>query len=305
MADAEPAGASPGLLPTLTGQATPWEIDANLHWNTQFYLRAFGHATAQAAAAAGGADADAAPGPRVTHLRFFRELRANETFTVGSARVAGAGPYRIAHLLHHGTSGALCTAALVSGEGEGRALPPLPPDLAARVAPRGLPAGAGADAGDVAAALLRAGRATVSHATVLRPADFGPDGEMTAQAVQDRLSDGTGTTWNAAGIEYRDLLGRGLGGAIVEMKLVRHRRAVPGQAVRMVGWLELAGARGLLQRQRMECLATGAALAESALLMLVIDMVTRRSVPLPDDMRRRLEGEAQGAGAGAGSIGPA
>lgn len=267
---------------TLTGYVPPWEIDANGHWNTQFYLRAFGNAAERAAGRRSGREV------LVDHIRFFRELRVLETLNISSVRVPGTTEsYGLAQVMRNGTTDALCACAYSNVPSQAlAALPLLSPHLHQRTAPRGL--ARSAHLPQDTEALLRSGRAAVTHLGVLHPTDVGEDGGLTAQAVQGRVSDGAGQMWAFLGVQQSDFYDNGFGRAIVELKISRRGTAEAGQPVRLISWLQDLGERGFYLRHRLESLATGTALADQSSMTLVLNLKERRSSPVPEPIRRKL-----------------
>lgn len=266
----------PDLPDTHVGHVPMWEIDANGHWNTQYYLRAFQQAAERVALAAGGANPGAACA-RVRHLRFFRELRGLEPMRVGSAR-AGDG---IVHLMRHGTTGALCATALDTGGAAPPGLPLL--EDAAAWGPRSIAPGLRPPADTDA--LLAEGRAALTHVGILRPQEFDHTGAYILNTVLTRVSDGGGNLWQHIGVSPADFYANGLGRAIVELKVGLHGTAEPGAPVRLVSWFEAIAGRTFRLHHQLDDLRTGAAIADAAAVTLVLSLETRRSVDLPAPLR--------------------
>lgn len=275
----------PAELLTFQSCVPAWEIDVNEHWNTAFYIRAFQQASE--------AFAHSVPGPRppappeVFHLRFFRELRLLDAFHVGSCRVSPArAPYAALHRLRAGAGGALSASAL---ELRGDGLAPDPQgDEASAVAPHSLEPGrhplADADA------LIAAGRATASHVGVLRPEDFDGAGDVLMTALHMRVSDGNSHLWKHVGISSDAFYGRGLGRAIVELKITRQGKAVPGMAVRQVSWFTGVTGKSIKMCHQLEDLVTGAAISSISTVTLVIDLEKRKATEVPSDIAGALLG---------------
>ncbi|MBN9889328.1 acyl-CoA thioesterase [Salipiger abyssi] len=260
-----------------------WEIDANDHWNTAFYVRAFQQASERFAQGVPGPQ-PAAP-PEVFHVRFFRELRLLETLSIGSVRLSEArAPYGVAHIIREGSSGRVAASAL---ELRGDGLGPDPQGSDAEAyAPRSLPPGPHG-VSDTGAALAE-GRATVTHAGILRPEDFDGTGKLLMSALHMRVSDGNGHLWQFVGVSSDAFYGRGLGRAIVELKITRQGNAAPGTPVRQVSWFREIGRKSIEIRHQLEDLRTGAALSSISTITLILDMAARKSTELPPDLAEAL-----------------
>ncbi|MCA0043370.1 acyl-ACP thioesterase [Celeribacter litoreus] len=267
-------------MTTLHGFVPAWEIDANDHWNTAFYLRSFQYASERFAEEAG---LPASP-PQVLHTRFFRELRHQKTFTVESHRIDTAqSGYDALHLMRDQTTGKVAAASLEMRAG----LPPVIEEFdATNYAPRSLPVGP--DTPVDATEMLRDGRATVSHAGVLRPDDFDAEGRLLSHAIHMRVSEGNSHLWHHVDVTPDDFYGRGLGRAIVEHKLSRHGAAKPGMAIRQVSYFDNFGGKSVGLTHQVEDLTTGAVLSIIRTTTLVLDLKARKSVALPDDLIQRL-----------------
>lgn len=260
-----------------------WEIDANDHWNTAFYVRAFQQASERFILAEPGPRPPAPPD--VFHVRFFRELRLLDTMFVTSSRLTPSrAPYSVVHLLRDGTTGAPAASALeLRGDG-------LTPDAAGTegeaYAPRSLAAGLHR-IGDTGA-LLASGRATVTHAGILRPEDFDGAGALLMSALHMRVSDGNGHLWQHVGVSSDAFYGRGLGRAIVELKISRQGNAAAGTPVRQVSWFGEIGRKSVEICHQLEDLGTGAVLSDLTTITLIIDLAKRKSTELPPDLAEAL-----------------
>ena len=265
---------------TFAGLAPAWEIDANRHWSTVFYLRAFEAASLRHGLASGMAGA---PPARVLHLRFVRELGIGDTLRVESRALAAAEPYDAAHAMRHGATGALAATALELRDG---ARPGPEEERAGEAAPRGLPPGA--QPPEETAALLAQRRAAISHAGVLEAGAFDAGGALSFAGLQSRVADGNGPLWQHLGVPSEAFHGRGLGRVNVELKLTRHAPAAPGMAVRLVSRVAEAGERSIRLHHQLEELATGRVLGSAAAVALVIDLERRRATAMPADLRAAL-----------------
>ena len=271
---------------TYSGYVPMWQIDANAHWSTEYYIRAFQQASERFLAPVIGRTPGATTAI-VRHVRLFRELHALEAMEVTSDWLpAGFGDYRTVHIMRNVATRAVSACAFDQPLYPDRGVPEHQDDLD-RLAPRGLPTGS--QAAEDTAALITSGRACISHVGILRPAGFDHTGALSADAIHGCLSDGTGHLWQFSGVGPRDFYDNGLGRAIVEIKISRLGEAMsPGQAIRMVSWFGEISGKTFQLRHQIEDLLSGAPIAAINVVSLVLDMKARRAVALPESLRRKL-----------------
>jgi acyl-CoA thioesterase FadM len=273
--------------PTYSGYVPVWEIDANGHWSTEFYIRAFQQAserflTTEEQGTPGAASAI------VRHVRLFRELRALEAMEITSSWLPdGFGEYRTVHVMRNVATNAISACAFDQPLQLLRKVAQGQDENLDKLMPRGLPSGL--QAAEDTAALISAKRACISHIGVLRPASFDHTGALTGGAIHGCLSDGTGHLWQFLGIGPRDFYDNGLGRANVEIKVSRLSEAAsPGQAIRLVSWFAGLSSKTFHLRHQIEDLLTGMPLAAISVVSLALDLKARRAVALPEGLRRRL-----------------
>lgn len=273
---------SDGLL-TYRGKVSSWEIDANRHWSTMFYMRDIQSASARYALTAQGL-AQPKP-PHVLHLRFLRELNEGETYRILSSPLpAERAPYTVLHRLRHGTTGAL---AAVAFEARDDAPEPDPSaDDAEALAPRSLPYGAHSP--EDSDARIASGAAAVTLAGVIRPFELEADGALSLLAIQTRVSDGNGPLWLHFGVPPEMFYGRGVGRVNVELKVTRHADCAAGSAVRQVSWIGALGSKTVEVCHQLEDLSSGRVLATTSTIALIIDLDRRKATDLPEDIAAAL-----------------
>ncbi|MCB1448560.1 MAG: acyl-ACP thioesterase [Nitratireductor sp.] len=256
-----------------------WECDENRHMNVQFYFRAFQQASEVLALSATGNN-PAARTAIVRHVRYHRELVEGRPIVVRSGHVAeGKFAGSILHLLEDGESGMLAATALDQpGYKVGR-MEIAPEEDWTNALPRGIqPGPLGPE--DIEA-MLESGRAITSHAAILRNFETGPDGDLLANAIISRFTDGAPHVWTHAGIATKWLSETNQGRVAVEMKLTRLARSSEGRALSLVSWIGDMGEKTFSIRHQLQDMMSGEAIASGEVRCLVMDLTTRRAVPVP------------------------
>lgn len=275
------------LIETHRSFVNTWECDENDHLNVQFYLRHFDIAARFFDAVSAGAGHEG-PLPRTRHVRYRAELRAGATVRVRSAEILdGPAAGHVAHFLEDAVTGALSATALDSPTGA-RHRDGVTELRAAEAMPRGIglapetPLSAGAIAG---LGGLAASRAIVGW-------DWcGKDGTMREQFHVTMMSDAAAQVWNTAGVGQDWLEANGYGRVAVEMKLTHHTPARVGDALVLQAALTALEGKTVHLRHEIARL-DGAPVATGLVVALLLDHRTRRSVPMPDFVRQRMEREA-------------
>jgi len=284
---------SDGYTETFRSFVNTWECDENAHMNVQFYFRAFQQASEVFALMAGRPNPGAASAI-VRHVRYHRELRAAHGYHVRSALLGeGAAAGGVVHLLCDSENGSLAATAL-DQPGYRTGFPVPVGEAAARPAlPRGLPWGPTLPADT--AGLLARGLARIVHRSVLRVAETGFDGDMLSEAAISRFTDGVPHSWADLGLSSAWLAANGFGRVAVEMKLTRLEKAEAGRPLRLVTWIPLVEEKTFVIRHQIEDLVTGRVVAAGEVRSLVMDLSTRRAVPVPDFVRQAFAGRTAGA----------
>lgn len=256
-----------------------WECDENRHLNVQFYYRAFQQASEVLALVGTGAN----PGARtaiVRHVRYHRELLEGRPIVVRSGRVCeGEFAGSILHLLEDGESGTLAATALDQPGYKISDVATATRDMWAPALPRGV---AGGPLGPVdTAELLRSGRAIMTHAAVVRNFETGPDGDLLANAIISRFTDGAPHVWTHAGIATQWLGETNHGRVAVEMKLTRLARSAEGRALSLISWIGDMGEKTFSIRHQLQDMVSSQVIASGEVRCLVMDLASRRAVPVP------------------------
>jgi acyl-CoA thioester hydrolase len=267
-------------LPTFSSFVNTWECDDNAHMNVQFYFRAFQQASEVFALQCGQVN----PGGRsaiVRHVRYHRELRAARPYTIHSAVLAeGPAAGSVVHFLRDSERDTLSATALDQPGYRIAGAPMIGAAEAALALPRGLEPGPSIP-GETAG-LVRSAKAIVVHRSVLRPAESGTDGDLAAEAIISRFTDGVPHVWGTIGITSDWLSQTGHGRVAVEMKVTRLARAEAGSPLALITWIPRMEAKTFIIRHQIENFVTGAAIASGEVRCLVMNLSSRRAVPMPD-----------------------
>ena len=244
---------------THTSFVNEWQCDQNRHMNVQFYWQHF----AQAAACHAALTGTDRTGWTHRHVRYLAELHSGSPTLVMSRAEDGE---RLIHHLRHGETGQVCATA-VDSTGETTATDD------AFAAPRSV------EAGPVAP---QDGGALATRYRV-EPGECDADGRLSDRALIGHFSDGAPGIWLRAGYAMGQLHGRGFGSVVVEMKVSRlsEGRPAAGTTLEMISTVEESGPKTLSIRHFVRDLADGTPRFAAALTALVMDLETRRAVPLP------------------------
>ena len=272
----------PELIETQRGTANAWQCDYNHHLNFQFYVREFDQA-ARFLALAAGAD-PAGPVPETRHLRFHAELLAGDIYRVASARIVD-GPHAdsVVHWMSHAGSGKLIATAL-DGGGAQFACAQVAEATVAAALPRSVDVAEGALA---YSAMGHDGwQPTTRHWVTMDRCTAA--GELSEQHLTAMLGDAAGHVWERAGAGVVWVRENGLGRIAVEAKLTHFAPARAGDALITHSRVGPARGRSVLLQHHLHRVTDGAPIARADVTALLIDMKTRKTVPLPD-----LEGRPQ------------
>lgn len=278
---------------SLRGYVNTWDCDENDHLNVQFYFRFFEDASAHFQSLC-GVPAGARRRPTVRHVRYHRELRANDSIRIESlfATDAGLGRPGVVHMMYATGSGTLAATCLEDCDGFGEALraalvrhEAAMPDSAL---PRSLAPGPAVLDKDAAA-----GQVTLRSR--VRAGDCGPDGVIEDWPFVGRNSDAAAHFWDLVGIDRRWLDRHGRGRVAVEMKLTRLGDLRHGDLMHVTS-RPLAVARSTVSfENRFAASDTGKVAAVIQLTALTMNLTTRRAEPLPDETRAMIEARIAGA----------
>ncbi|MCG6857533.1 MAG: thioesterase family protein [Salaquimonas sp.] len=271
------------FLETYRGFVNTWDCDENAHMNVQFYFRAFQQASEIFALAVSGTN----PGARTAilrHVRYHRELHVARSTIIHSAILGeGEAAGSVVHLMRDADSGELAATALDQPGYRIDGVPVCGLNEAAPALPRGV--GYGPTQPVDTRTLIKQGRALISSRTVARIGESGPDGDILSNALISRLTDAAAHVWNFAGITTEWLTGTMHGRVAVETKLTRLRRIEPGTGLALVSWIETMEENTFLMRHQLEEMTSGEPVAASELRCLVMNLETRRAVPIPQFAR--------------------
>lgn len=275
------------------GVVNTWECDENAHMNVQFYWAKFADADAHFLAMTGlGPNLI---GPRRTrHVRYHKELRAGTGLVFTSfCAPDGPHPFAVVHEMREAETGVVAATAL-----DGYYPPPATIQaLASKEAKYGGPTSdlakprafaAPPSTLDVKEAALFARGAAVTYRGRVLPSDCEADGGMGDRGYVARVTDAASHAWDLAGLT-RALLDRsGAGRVAVEMKLTRGAPLVAGDLVHIVtGFLSVERTTFAMRHHLFET-RSGRPAAVVDVVALILDLGTRRSMPLPEIARARI-----------------
>ncbi len=255
-----------------------WECDENDHLNVQFYL---GHFDEAARIFTRNND-DSYRLPKSRHVRFHRELRPGAMTRIVSGIVAdGAFAGWIVHRLEDAGLDHVAATAL-DAPADGMQLGGISWQDAEIALPRGLPDG---HLSYQTASEILDQRGLISYRSILMPAECDDSGHMLEQHYVSRFTNAAPHVWESAGIGERFLNEKGFGRVAVEMKITHHQPASAGDAVFVYSRSELTGQKTIKIRHEVVNETDKTAIASAEVLALILDLKTRRSVPLPPDLR--------------------
>ena len=260
-----------------------WECDENQHMNVQFYFRAFQQASEILAAQTTGSN----PGSRtaiVRHVRYHRELHVARLFHIESALLAeGAHAGAIVHRLIDTETGTLAATALDQPGYRTDGIPICGVDAVEAAMPRGIDPGPTLPADTTT--LIGEGKALVVHRSIVRNEETGPDGDLISNAIISRFTDGVPHAWSFNNISSDWLSRTGHGRVAVELKLTRLKQIEAGTALNLISWFAAVEEKTFLICHQLEEMATGEPVAAGQVRALIMNLNTRRAVPVPDFAR--------------------
>jgi len=272
-------------IETLKHYVNTWECDENDHLNVQFYNRFFEDAGAHFQNLTQVPVADRRE-PKIRHVRYHAELRANAGTRVDSL---GVGDRQLVHLLYDTNGGKLSATCVETYDDPPAGLVAalkrhggaMPEDAAPRsVDPAPVepgPDGATPPGG------------TMTLAARVRAHYCRPDGEIFDSGIIGLNSDAAAHFWEPTGINRAWLESRGFGSVAVEMKLTRTGSLRFGDLVHVVSRPVAVARSTLTFENRFIRSDTGEVGAIVQVTGLTMNLETRRAVPLSDDIRARTE----------------
>lgn len=264
-----------------------WECDYNAHWNTRFYARSF-HFAHEAVLAENGDMALARPTLRSRHIRFHHELRAGAAVEIRSLRlpppISSMGSATT--LLHRlEANGQICATAIDLLHPDSpvpQHLPYLPPNSASSHMPRGL------DTGSHALSLQSLiAAAPPRPITTIACSDLDASGGLRSESVARLVSTSS----------HHQLDGIGLTRAYSETcrinRMNAELRMTMGQPVTagriLYGQSAVVGSTqtSFITAHRLS-LADGSMVAIVELCLLMVDLDSRKVVPVPEFLRAQM-----------------
>ncbi len=257
-----------------------WECDENAHLNVQFYWKRFAEASAVFAALTGIAPLRG----KTCHVRYHRELAAGASTIIRSAVVnGGESSGALVHQLLDASSGELSATSLELISIDSTNLPTADTHLLSAALPRSVPSG------DIAivpesdlAEIIALKRATLSHRGQIIPAECDANGELLLQYHISRFSDAAPHIWDLMHLEADYLIENGFGRVAVEMKLTRHQAVAAGQLIHVISSIEEIRQKTFSLRHDVFDTLSGAALFSGEVTGLILDLATRKVVPIPE-----------------------
>jgi acyl-CoA thioester hydrolase len=283
-----------GPIETIRDSAKCWECDENDHINIAFYGARLDSAVRAFLVQAGWQ----VPHRWMRLIRFHSELRGGEPVhgTSGLVQLPD-GRVAIEHRLHASARQVLSATALDVLPDVERA------DLSAFDLPM-----AGQDALPRSAAVPGNGvlhgegveALPQTYCGTLPPHAFGAPTESVGGAMlldQQLLrivSDGATHAWGHAGVDDEWLRQRSWGRAAVQLEITYGARPQAGDVVAMRTAIVASSAKTISYQHFILNLMNDTQIAQVRVTSLMLDLATRRAMPLPADLRARLEGMVAG-----------
>jgi acyl-CoA thioester hydrolase len=272
------------LFETHRSFVNTWECDENDHMNVQFYFKRFEEAADFLAIQCELETYN--PMLLCRHVRYHKELRSADSTIVNSGIVEVLSDrIKIAHQMVNTTTGtlsasALDTVSLGKQEAPPIRLPRAPVEFLEPVLPRGVADGPSEpfDSG----ILLGTGKATLSNHSIVRDFDLDEKRCLLTSRIISRFTDGAPHIWDHFGITTDWLAQTKNGRVAVELKLTPLATAKPGDALRLVSNIPESQGKTFLVRHQLENAATGEIIARGDVRALVMSLITRRAIELPD-----------------------
>lgn len=286
------------------GSVQTWECDVMGHMNVQFYVARIGDSLPALALALGlgprqcrALDAELAPIDH--HIRFLKELRPGEPFSIfGGVLACEGNRLRFYQEMRNAATGTVAAsfitvATLVDGERRFRL--PLPDAVKARAAalvenlpeharPRGLsldpprPRPDWAEADRLGLMLTQQGAVT--------PQECDTSGLMVPRAVIGRVSDSIPNV--VAKAHGGDRSAAGTGGAALEYRLIYHATPRQGDLLALRAGVKSIGAKAFIWGHWLFDRESGEAVATTEAVAVTFDLAARKALPLSGTMQQSL-----------------
>ena len=257
------------MIETHRAFVNTWECDENAHMNVLFYWKRFGEAGRIFAK-----QSDVTNEPWVDrHVRYHRELGAGSPTVVKSQATRD----HVIHLLSNGDDGSISASALDQFSTGG-----MVDELPESVGPRSLPLQPLEPV--KAEAKTADGLGLISHMSCVTPAECDQHGVLLDQFHIARFSDAAAHLWGYFGIKRSWMHDNNYGSAAVEMKVTRHAQVKTGMMIQITTWLEEARSKTFSFRHQVSDMETGSVLYSGAVTALIMDLSTRKALPVPEQI---------------------
>ncbi|AJE49210.1 thioesterase family protein [Celeribacter indicus] len=265
-----------GVLTHVT-KVNQWECDHNGHWNVRFYSRA-AQAASEAAAVLCGASNPGAASVTTRHLRYHRELFSGAPVRVRSGVLTG-GPQAgaLLHLIE--SHGRLSATALDRTPGPVPQVGAFPAGAATHALPRGLPPG------DFVP--LREGEA--ARDVILGPVPTEArdhTGDLSSDGMMNFVSIASHGLLNALGFTPEFVARTGISRMAVEMKTTRHVFCPESTILSARSVIAAVTGKSAVIRHDLYSATTGTVIASAAQCIVMVDLSTRKAVPMPEELAR-------------------
>jgi acyl-CoA thioester hydrolase len=275
------------------GTVGAWQCDSNGHWNARYYCNQFDLA-ARVAANLGGA-AMSAPPPVWRHLRFHAELLGGDIFRIETGRIVdGTHAGSLVHMMYHAGVGKLIATALDApcDAGQQAAVAPVSGQQAQAALPRSV---ANEQAPVIDRQQMLDSGAFVTGRYWVQPVHCTPDKTLSELELAGIFADAAGHVWDRAGAGVVWLRENGLGRAAVEFRIERQAQARLGDLLVLMSRVGPVQGKAIRLQHQLYRLPDHEPIAGAEVVAMLIDMGTRRSVPMPDFLDPAAAGGAHGA----------
>lgn len=134
--------------------------------------------------------------------------------------------------------------------------------------------------------MIRNAHGLVSHLSVIIPGECDSEGILLDQFHISRFSEAASHFWDHLGLNVGAMLEQNLGSVAVEMKVTRHALPKVDMITEVVSWLEEVREKTFTFRHQVRDVRSDVILYSGAVTALMIDLAKRKTVPLPDSIRR-------------------